>query len=487
MKGYFGYDEDQVTRHFRALRSPQVVTVLGPGRKESKLMTAAHLLQILRNPHLWGYKAGIEQAFLTAAEMGDKWEREIDDTYHRTIFLDDLTETGLAGLRSWGYPPAAVEETSPGSYQAWILLPLVADVFPWAIDLDRAARHEYRHALKQDGRRAIERYLISRLREIGGGGDLRAATGRHTGRIAGTWNPAKEEIPARGRRPARPGRPGCLSQLVEDSGTVLDLETAQALIQAAQAWAAANPSRVRRKKWTKDTAAHMPAEIQDQAEEALEDEQEGEYEDIRILDALDVLMMREYAPASGERDPSAEDFFFASRLARAGFSEEDIFLVLSEFGLNDPYDPARHKGDPEEYLRMTAAAAVADQEVAAILAILEHSWDRPEIAKAYAELEAGCTATVPGKRDWYLAGRLSSDGFSKGDIMRVMAEDPMRLIRFRDPASQLERDVSRACAKYPPRKPASPKPARPVTAAPRSNRHAEMARRRREAALAAKA
>lgn len=436
MNHRFQYDEDHIIRHFRALRSPQIVTILGPGRKESKLMTSARLLKILRNPHQWGYQQGIAQVFVTAAEMGDQWEIERGDTYHRTIFLDDLTSQGLASLAAWGYTPAAVEETSPGSFQVWILFP-PAD----RADPDRAAYHQYRDALKMDGRRQIERYLVSRLREAGGGGDLRAATGRHTGRLAGTSNPEKIAIPAKGRRPARPGRPACQSVLVDDSGTVLDLLTAQALIADAQAWAVAHPGRIRRRKW--DPAAHSPAG------EAQAEGQEGGYEDIRILDAIEILVGQDYVP-SGNRDLSDEDFYVASRLARAGFDEGDIYLALLEFGPNDPFDPARGKADPEEYLRITAAAAVADPEVAAINAILEHPYDRPEIVEAHARLTATCTAT-DDMREWFLAGRLSHDGFRPADIKRLLAEDPLRLIRHKDPARELDKTVGRAVAKYPPK------------------------------------
>ncbi len=449
MSSYLAYDPDQVIRHFRALASPQIVTILGPGRKESKLMSAARLLGILRHPHQWGYQDGIAQVFVTAAEMGDQWEIERSDTYHRTIFLDDVTAGGLVSLREWGYIPAAVEETSPGSFQAWILLPLARN-----IDHDRAAYHQYRDALKADGRRQIERFLVSRLREAGGGGDLRAATGRHTGRLAGTSNPEKIAIPAKGRRPARPGRPACQSVLVEDTGTVLDLAAAQALIADAQAWALANPGRIRRKKWD-------PAQTPEQEAE----EREG-YEDLRILDAIEILAGRDYSP-KGERDLSDEDFFVASRLARAGFDEEDIFLALLEYGPNDPFDPARHKGDPEEYLRTTATAAVADPEVDAINAILEHPYDRPEIVTVHARLLAECTAQ-DDMREWFLAGRLSHAGFRPADIKRVLAEDPLRLIRHRDPAGEIERTVRRAVDKYPPSVPSIAKgPSKPGGRGPR--------------------
>ncbi|MEO8663386.1 MAG: RepB family DNA primase [Bryobacteraceae bacterium] len=81
---------------------------------------------------------------------------------HNLSMVDDLTKDGVARMKDEGFQPAAVVETSPGNFQAWMRHPRV---------------------LPRDVSTAAARELASRF-----GGDLGAADWRHFGRLAGFTN-----------------------------------------------------------------------------------------------------------------------------------------------------------------------------------------------------------------------------------------------------------------------------------------------------------
>ena len=78
-----------------------------------------------------------------SAENGAGWNiflTPLDPAVHH-VLVDDLTAVGLAELHSRGYAPAAVLETSPGSHQAIVKIPVTAapkaDVNNWFKDVNR--------------------------------------------------------------------------------------------------------------------------------------------------------------------------------------------------------------------------------------------------------------------------------------------------------------------------------------------------------------
>ena len=76
--------------------------------------------------------------------------------------IDDLKLSAVARMRQEGFRPAAVVQTSPGNYQAWI-------------------KHPTR--LDRELGTAVARELATRF-----GGDVKAADWRHLGRLAGFRN-----------------------------------------------------------------------------------------------------------------------------------------------------------------------------------------------------------------------------------------------------------------------------------------------------------
>lgn len=94
---------------------------------------------------------------------------------HGLVLVDDLKPQALERMKAEGFAPAAIIETSPGNYQAWVKLsdkPLSADV-----------------------RRIAARELTKRY-----GGDMNSADSRHYGRLAGFTN-RKPKYERDGRQP----------------------------------------------------------------------------------------------------------------------------------------------------------------------------------------------------------------------------------------------------------------------------------------------
>ena len=105
---------------------------------------------------------------------------------HGLSLVDDLKADALARMKAEGFEPAAVVETSPGNFQAWL---------KHGEPLDEAASTRAAKLL-------AERY----------GGDLGSADWRHFGRLAGFTNPKPNRRLASGLQP--------FARLLEASGQV---------------------------------------------------------------------------------------------------------------------------------------------------------------------------------------------------------------------------------------------------------------------------
>jgi hypothetical protein len=105
---------------------------------------------------------------------------------HGLSLVDDLTADALARMKLEGFEPAAVVETSPGNFQAWL---------KHGITLDETASTRAAKLL-------AERF----------GGDLGSADWRHFGRLAGFTNPKPSRQLASGLQP--------FARLLEASGQV---------------------------------------------------------------------------------------------------------------------------------------------------------------------------------------------------------------------------------------------------------------------------
>jgi hypothetical protein len=105
---------------------------------------------------------------------------------HGLSLVDDLNSAAIAGIKTQGFEPALVVETSPGNFQVWLKHSQVLD----EATSTRAAK-----------------MLAARF-----GGDLGSADWRHFGRLAGFTNPKPERRLESGLQP--------FARLVEASGQV---------------------------------------------------------------------------------------------------------------------------------------------------------------------------------------------------------------------------------------------------------------------------
>jgi hypothetical protein len=105
---------------------------------------------------------------------------------HALSLVDDLKPAALARMKTQGFAPAAVVETSPGNFQAWL---------------------KHGQALDPATGTRAAKLLAERF-----GGDLGSADWRHFGRLAGFTNPKPERRLESGLQP--------FTRLVEASGCV---------------------------------------------------------------------------------------------------------------------------------------------------------------------------------------------------------------------------------------------------------------------------
>ena len=105
---------------------------------------------------------------------------------HHLSLVDDLSKTAIDRMKAEGFQPAAIVETSPRNYQAW---------------LDHGER------LPRDIGTAVARALASRFE-----GDTKAADWRHFGRLAGFTNQKEKHRQPNGLFP--------FARLIESTGEV---------------------------------------------------------------------------------------------------------------------------------------------------------------------------------------------------------------------------------------------------------------------------
>ena len=229
------------------------------------------------------------------------------DADHGLVLVDDLKPEALDRMQRAGYAPAAILETSPGNFQAWVKLsdaPLSPEV------RTRAARG------------LAKQY----------GGDLNSADGKHFGRLAGFTN-QKPQHTRNNRQPyvlahACPGTiaraaPGYLEQIAQslDKGAVeQERRERRDALQSARLGSGQNPIQ----------------EYQRQAQ--------------RLL-----------AKYGNDADLSRVDWMIATDMAKSGrFNLKDIETGIRECS---PNVDSRKAGHVEDYARRTAEKAWSDPGV----------------------------------------------------------------------------------------------------------------------------
>lgn len=241
------------------------------------------------------------------AKGEDIYIRPAGDT--GVILVDDVKPQALETLKARGYAPAAVIETSPGNYQAWIKIS------------DQPQPLEVRKMAAQ---------ALAKI----AGGDMNSADGAHYGRLAGFTNrkPAYERD---GRSPYVLAHP-CPGAVAE-KGPEMARRIAQHIEQ----------QRDEQHKREKLEAIRATATGVTHYKTA--DAYRAEY----------AVLLKRYGD---DMDASKADFMIAKSLAKRGYVAD---YIAGAIRTESPCIETRKAGHAEDYAQRTVAAAERTDEVRA--------------------------------------------------------------------------------------------------------------------------
>lgn len=225
--------------------------------------------------------------------------RAPQDEPHSLLMLDDLNEAGLNFISEKFAHPACIVETSECNFQCWYRLP---------------------QRFEREDRKNMERVFVEALHKQGLPVDKKSADGGHYGRLAGFIN-------------CKPSRNGFCVKLVNADGHILTDDNVEYLLDAAQQLAITD---------TEAKITILNANIHDIKSHI--------YTNSKIL--KDIVWIAESLRPTNS--PSETDWYIACRLAKKGYTENDISKALLEFSPND----ISRKHDPAYYLNLTASNAV---------------------------------------------------------------------------------------------------------------------------------
>lgn len=230
--------------------------------------------------------------------------------HHGLVLLDDLKADALQRLSADGFAPAALIESSPGNYQAWVKL------------TDRT--------LSAEVRRIAARELAQSY-----GADPNSADGQHYGRLAGFTN-QKPRHTRDGRQPYVLAH-GCAGRVAEAAPALLQ-RIAQDLDRAAARQERQNRLEALQEPQTAYGAGNPLHEYKKQAQRLLARFGEG-------------------------ADLSRMDWMIATDMAKSGrFTVQDIERGIRECS---PHIDSRKAGHIEDYAKRTAEKAWMAPEVQA--------------------------------------------------------------------------------------------------------------------------
>ncbi|KAF0332997.1 DNA primase [Gigaspora margarita] len=243
------------------------------------------------------------------AKGADIYVRPAGEENQGLVLVDDLTKGQIDRMKSEGYAPVAVVETSPLNHQAWVRLsdrPLSPEV----------ATIAGKHLAKQYG------------------ADLNSADWRHFGRLAGFTNRKPEHTTKHGRSPwvlchEAPGR-------VAKNGLEL-AQKAQKHVFERKAQAECKNRLEAAKKAPQRFRGHDP-----------------------IREYQNQLTRRLEARYGANMDMSRADFMICKDMAKQGYSSEQLEQALTAAS---PELPTRKLGHEMDYCQRTVRAVFADKEV----------------------------------------------------------------------------------------------------------------------------
>lgn len=260
------------------------------------------------------------------ARGADIYVRPAGEQNAGLVLVDDLTRGQLGRMNSEGMTPAAVVETSPANYQAWVrvspspLAPEVATATAAAL----ARRYE---------------------------GDPASADWRHFGRLAGFTNRKPQHVTETGRSP--------WVLCHEASGQ--PAENGQKLVTMAEQLCLERNARAERAKRLQE--AEKPPGRDYRAGPAVEYRRQ-----------LKRLLER-YGPSA---DLSRVDFMIATDMATRGFGAESIRQAMEEAS---PELPVRKAGREADYCARTVQAVFERPEVQEALEARRQDRDGPSLSR----------------------------------------------------------------------------------------------------------
>ena len=246
------------------------------------------------------------------ARGADIYVRPAEDVSHGLVLLDDLDADGLAALKRDGLAPAAVLETSPDNYQAWIRVG---------------------QALPPDQRGALARFLARDY-----DADPASADARHYGRLAGFTNRKAVHTRADGYQP-------------------------WVLCRASSgAPAPAGPEMIRRVEDALErTRRDRERSLRLQAIRTPQDSPRG----VSVVDEYRAEMAR---LVGREKDLSRCDFLAAMTLGNRGRGADEIAAAMREAS---PGLLERKSGHEDDYVERTVRKAMETDKVQAARAAIE--------------------------------------------------------------------------------------------------------------------
>ena len=224
------------------------------------------------------------------------------------ILVDDLNLGNLERMRQDGFKPAAITQTSPLNYQAWVRLS--------------------GSPIPQEQATAAAKILAARY-----DGDPNSADWRHYGRLAGFTNQKGVHTRIDGKQPY---------VLLESYHSKIAINAKNLLVEADERLKATQVSKkVQTPSENSQSAATTPSEKQ------------------RALTTFQKFYQRstEHHPSE---DPSRMDWAVCKQLAKLNFSEDAIKHALSE---GSPNLHERKAGHAKDYIERTVLKVLLDPEV----------------------------------------------------------------------------------------------------------------------------
>jgi hypothetical protein len=242
------------------------------------------------------------------ARGADIYVRPAGEQSQGLVLVDDLDQSQVARMKHEGLTPAAVIETSPQNYQAWV----------------RLTEGPLTPAVATTASRGIAQYF---------GGDLNSADWRHFGRLAGFTNRKPEHTTETGRHP--------WVLCHEASGK--QAERGPEAAQAAQQRVLERLVEAERQRRL-EAAQAVPEGVSGR-------DPVREYQ--RQLQHLS-------ARYGAAMDLSRADFMICQAMALKGYSAQDLTQALHEAS---PELPRRKLGHEQDYVERTVCAAFEAPEV----------------------------------------------------------------------------------------------------------------------------